>query len=164
MKWNVGQSKSPDNKYSPERGSIMPKSNLANSGSRNRNVLMSKSSMMGVLGVVPEENDSDDEDAHLKGDFRSERHTISYKCKISCKRCSKNLNEKPAFNICHMILQCIYVFVLFIYFFMAFDVDDKNIKSFNIIFVVFLNLLLLFSTLVLAHKGCRTMVIINYLF
>lgn len=69
MKWNVSNNmqKSPENsKYSPDR-SVAPKpSSLANSASRNRKVLMSKSSMMGVLGVVPEEG-SDDEEMQLNG-------------------------------------------------------------------------------------------------
>ena len=91
MKWNVSTvNKSPENsKYSPDR-SVAPKPSLANSASRNRKVLMSKSSMMGVLGVVPEEDGSEDEEAQLNGmQLGIQGDSLNKKLRKSCLQAKK---------------------------------------------------------------------------
>lgn len=99
MKWNIGLSKSPEHKYSPNR-SVEPKPSSMSSAQRNKKLLMSKSSMMGVLGVVPEERDSDDEDAPLNTiDINGATPNYSKKIKKYIRNCSKQCNRAPAFNV-----------------------------------------------------------------
>jgi len=65
MMWN--DEVKPITEPNSPKSKVVPKKNLFNNNSnRKKNLITSKSSMIGVLGVVPEENDSENEDNPLK--------------------------------------------------------------------------------------------------
>lgn len=80
------------------------------------------------------------------------------------KSCGKFFSEKPALTVLNIITQSLYILVVLISFFMVKDVDEDNLYSFNVIHIVFLSIILWYQTCAIAYKGCKTMLVIDYLF
>ena len=138
MNWNVSNDRSPEHKYSPTR-SIQPKNRFNQGNNRKRNLLTSKSSMMGVLGVVPEENDSDHEDGQLNVKSFDERNDSHSKQFIKLfKNWNKLIQERPFFITLNAIIQSLYILCVLIFFFLSYDVDVDNMYGIIITMVSFL--------------------------
>ena len=130
----------------------------------NKNMMSSKSSMMGVLGVVPEENDSENEEGPLKfTNYSQLRGSAAMKCLKSFRSCLKKYVEKPAFTLVNIIIQSLYILACLIYFYLAFDVDEDNIMAITIILFILTIFINLIYTMILIVKGWRTVIILEYL-
>lgn len=110
--------------------------------------------MMGVLGVVPEENDSENEEGPLKfTNYSQLRGSAAMKCLKSFRNCLKKYVEKPAFTLVNIIIQSLYIIACLIYFYLAFDVDEDNIMAITIILFILTIFINLIYTMVLIVKG-----------
>lgn len=164
MNWNDDQ-KSPSSSLSSE-SRILPKlGNLSSKKKNPKNLLMSKSSMMGVLGVVPEENDSEQDDGHIKYTTFSQINTpATKKLSNATKKCTKRVVEYPKFYMISAIVQAIYVVVALIYFFIIIDVYNDNIIAITSALLALNLIIFTFYALVLVGKGCKTKLAIEFIF
>lgn len=110
--------------------------------------------MMGVLGVVPEENDSENEEGPLKFvNYSQLRGSAAKKCFKSFRNFLKKYIEKPAFALVNVIIQGLYIIACLIYFYLAYDVDEDNIMAITIILLILTIFISIIYTGILTVQG-----------
>lgn len=136
-------------------------SSFQTSSKRKKRLIMTKSSMVGALGVVPEETFNDD--THLNESQLAKLNMNSLQKWLRwTKKWAIFCNDKPVVSGSSMVIQWLYILIVLIYFFLSRDVDEENIYSFGIIMTAFLLIILVFQTFAFIHKGCHTMIFIDY--
>jgi hypothetical protein len=147
-------------------GRILPKINKSVPRKRPPGAhLTSNTSMMGVLGVVPEENDSELEEGVIKFTSYSQLNApVTTKISKATKKCTKKLVEKSKFNMASAIVQTIYVIVALVYLFMIIDVYDDNIFAITSILLVLTLIIFTFYTLILVGRGWKVKLVVEVVF
>jgi amino acid transporter len=164
MNWNddsksLSRSSLGDGRILPKINKLVPKKRSPGAN------LTSKSSMMGVLGVVPEENDSELEEGVIKFTSYSQLNApVTAKITKATKKCTKKLVEKSKFSMASAIVQTIYVIVAIIYLFMIIDVYDNNILAITSILLVLTLVIFTFYTLILIGRGFKIKLVVEVVF
>lgn len=144
MNWNDAEVISLDQSSNDQK---LFQNRLRNSTNKKK-VMFTKSSMMGALGVVPEENDSEENEGRMRNKyFGLKRSNTLRKAFEYSKLFSKALVEKQCFIITNVIFQALYVIIATIYFYMAVDIENDNIYAVTVILLaatIFLSIIHIF--------------------
>ena len=120
--------------------------------------LITKSSMMGVLGVVPEENDSEGEDGQLRErNFKFVDNSISKRLLTGAKEWCSKFIENRVFPLLNGIIQSIYIIIGIIYFYLSYFADRDNLYSLIIILLLSTISILIVYGIIVFSKGCRSL-------
>lgn len=127
---------------------VMPKRNLSSGTPLRNGIFTSKSSIRGVLNVVPEENDSEGEDTNLKSDhFQQSARNLGG---ITIQNC-RGITEKAWFSVLNLVTQILYCLTAIIY--ISSTADDENLYALNIVLIVLLWAILVLQILLLNNRA-----------